>query len=232
VARLPRMSAPIASTGLRERKKVALKQRLAQTTLALIRERGYDATTIEEIVRRVEVSQPTFYKYYAGKDAILVEHALSGFGPLLAGAMRGGGSVASRMRRFLLAVAQQITADRALWRAIALADAYNPIRNPELLRSNTATTRIVELAIAQGQQHGEFTQAYSPRRLASALEGMLLRACLEWGADYPASHDLGASLAESFGFFLRAARPLPLDRKPSVKGVARPRAPQRKAARR
>jgi len=46
--------------------------------IALIRERGYERATIDEIARRADVSQPTFYKYYPGKDAILREHEENG----------------------------------------------------------------------------------------------------------------------------------------------------------
>ena len=57
--------------GLRERKKARLRNQIAQTTHELILERGYDDTTVEEITRRVEISPPTFYNYFAGKDAVL-----------------------------------------------------------------------------------------------------------------------------------------------------------------
>ncbi|HEX7481457.1 MAG TPA: helix-turn-helix domain-containing protein, partial [Polyangiales bacterium] len=127
--------------GLRERKKADLKRRLADAAIALIRERGYEATTIDEIVRRVDVSQPTFYKYYPSKDAILREHALTGFASLLADELTRTGTIVVRMRRYLRAIAQQMNADRELWYAIAISNAYNPIRDPELLASSEAGTR-------------------------------------------------------------------------------------------
>jgi len=203
---------PPPERGLRERKKADLKRRIADAAIAVIRERGYEKTTIDDIVRRVDVSQPTFYKYYASKDAILREHALSGFGALLSGEFARGGTVAERLRRSLRAIARHIADDRQLWYAIAVSNAYNPVRDPELLHSSDATTRVLEGVIEYGQREGEFTRAYSAQRLASLLEGVMFRICLEWGARFPQERPLPASVDEGFQLFLRAARPHPGDK--------------------
>ena len=202
------------SGGLRERKKAELKRRIAETALALVRERGYDGTTIEEIVRRVDVSQPTFYKYYPSKDAILLEYAMSAFAPLLVAAQTRAPTVEQSLLSFLQALATQMTKDRELWRAIALSDAYNPIRNPELLDERAVSTRIVEQVIELGQTRGEFTPDFSARKLASLLEAIVFRTCVEWGANFPKPHALTASIRESFELFVRAARPATSQNKP------------------
>jgi AcrR family transcriptional regulator len=193
--------------GLRERKKAALRRRIAEAALDLIRERGYEEATIDEIVARVEVSQPTFYKYYPSKDAILREHALIGFGSLLAEQLVVPGTMVERIRRCIAAVARQMEADRDLWYAIAVSNVYNPVREPQLLTSAEAGTRVLEAVIDAGQRQGEFTSAYSARRLASFLEGAMLRVCIEWGAGFPDGGPLGPRMAEGFELFLRAARP-------------------------
>ncbi len=198
--------------GLRERKKADLKRRISGTALQLFRKRGYEGTTVEEIVRRVDISQPTFYKYYPSKEAILIEHGMSGFAALLTEELARTGPTATRIRRFLRAVARQMSSDRDLWYAIAISNVYNPIRDPELLQSSDAATRVVEAVIAQGQRDGEFTAAYSSRRLASMFEGILFRVCLEWGARFPDEHPLEQSVDEGFDLFLRAARPQPGDK--------------------
>jgi AcrR family transcriptional regulator len=220
--------------GLRERKKADLKRRIAEAAIALFRERGYESTTVDEIVRRVDVSQPTFYNYYPSKDAILRDYALSGFASLLSNASAATGTISERIRRFLRAVAEQITADRELWYAIAVSNAYNPIRDPEILASSESTTRLAEAAIEEGQRAGEFTRAYSPQRLASLFEGIIFRVCLEWGARFPDSRPLSACMDEGFDLFLRASRPQPGDpdhtqSPPAAKQRARP-APSARAA--
>jgi AcrR family transcriptional regulator len=201
-----------ATPGLRERKKADVRRRIAESAIALVRERGYEGTTIDEIVRRADVSQPTFYKYYASKDAILREHALSGFRPLIAEELARGGTAAERMRRYLRTIARHLSADRELWYAIAVSNAYNPVRDPDLLQSTDASTRVVEAVIAEGQRRGEFTLAYSAQRLASLLEGVIFRVCLEWSARFPGEHSLTEAIDEGLDLFLRAAQPRPGDR--------------------
>jgi len=203
----PASTAKTPPLGLRERKKAATRRRIAEVALELVRERGYEGATIDEIVARVDVSQPTFYKYYPSKDAILREHALAGFGALLAEELVRPGTMVERMRRYFAAVARQMEKDRDLWYAIAVSNAYNPVRDPQLLASNEAGTRVLEAAVEEGQRAGEFTNAYSARRLASFLEGVMLRICIEWGAGYPDRRSLVSTTAEGFELFLRAARP-------------------------
>ena len=57
--------------GLRERKKQATAERLYRTALNLFSERGYDATTVEEIAQAADVAKGTFFNYFPTKDAVL-----------------------------------------------------------------------------------------------------------------------------------------------------------------
>jgi AcrR family transcriptional regulator len=217
----PRAESAAPPLGLRQRKKAAMRRRIAAVALELIRLRGYEGTTIDEIVKRVEVSQPTFYKYFPSKEAILREHALAGFGALLASELGRSGTVVERMRSYLTAVARQMEADKKVWYAIAVSNAYNPVRDPQLLASSEAGTRVLEAAIEAGQTEGEFTRAYSSRRLASLFEGIMLRVCVEWGAGFPDDRPLPVTMDEGFDLFLRAAEPRPGDAAPSAKRRSR-----------
>lgn len=58
--------------GLRERKKIKTRQAIRSATYALIEERGYDATTVEQIAERAEVSPSTVFRYFPTKEDIVV----------------------------------------------------------------------------------------------------------------------------------------------------------------
>jgi AcrR family transcriptional regulator len=58
--------------GLRERKKIKTREAIRAATYALIREQGYDATTIEQIAERAEVSPSTVFRYFPTKEDIVV----------------------------------------------------------------------------------------------------------------------------------------------------------------
>jgi AcrR family transcriptional regulator len=60
--------------GLRSRKRVKTRAAVEQAALALFAEQGYDATTIDQITERAEISTTTFFRYYPSKaDVIVVE---------------------------------------------------------------------------------------------------------------------------------------------------------------
>jgi len=60
-----------ALAGLRERKKQRTRLALIDAALELFLAKGYEAATIDEIVAAVEVSQRTFFRYFATKEEVV-----------------------------------------------------------------------------------------------------------------------------------------------------------------
>ncbi|WP_335939147.1 TetR/AcrR family transcriptional regulator [Streptomyces sp. PTD5-9] len=61
--------------GLRERKKLKTRAAIRRATYRLILERGYDATTIEQIAEAAEVSPSTVFRYFPAKEDIVLTDA-------------------------------------------------------------------------------------------------------------------------------------------------------------
>src|SRR2546430_712030 len=66
-------SAADRSLPLRERKKLRTRRALADAALRLFTEKGFGATTLEELADEAEVSKSTYFRFFPAKEAAAIE---------------------------------------------------------------------------------------------------------------------------------------------------------------
>lgn len=74
--------------GLRERKKQRTRDAIVAQALALFEERGFDATTIQDIAEAADIAPRTFFGYFASKEDVVFhdfDDAFAEFGQRLDG---------------------------------------------------------------------------------------------------------------------------------------------------
>ncbi|MEU4985532.1 TetR family transcriptional regulator [Streptomyces sp. NPDC021969] len=64
----PETAPAVSRPGLRELKKQRTRDLLLRSALELFTERGYEETTIDDIAAAADVSQRTFFRYFASKE--------------------------------------------------------------------------------------------------------------------------------------------------------------------
>jgi AcrR family transcriptional regulator len=89
-----------ALPGLRERKKQEIHDRIVDAARTLFNEKGFEATTVDEICARVDVSQKTFFNYFPTKQHVVHKIAavfLNDLGALVEEARKVRGTTAKRL---------------------------------------------------------------------------------------------------------------------------------------
>jgi len=195
--------------GLRERKKARLREQIVETSLRLFRQHGYENTRIDDIVQTLEISQPTFFRYFPSKDAVLRavgRRAFARQAENLQFELSTKATTEQRLRRFYEALGNVTEVGRPLWQAVVIAGAMDPVRSPELRGAEAATVSLLREIIAQGQKNGEITRDFPVVHLAEFMEGLFNTVVRQWAVDLTGPHKLTERVRNAVEFFLRGAK--------------------------
>jgi AcrR family transcriptional regulator len=111
---------------LRERKRQQTRDRLTRAAMALFLERGFEATTLDDIAAAADVSRRSFFHYFASKeDVVFAWHEESTAALVAAVAARPADeSMLAAAENAICAIARQIEPHEAI--AIARLKRDNP----------------------------------------------------------------------------------------------------------
>jgi AcrR family transcriptional regulator len=196
--------------GLRERKKNRLRQQIIDTSIKLFRKRGFANTRVDDIVQALEISQPTFFRYFPSKDAVLREVGERGFFCIrehLRSELSSDASTADRLRRLYGSMAREVEADRKLWEAVVLSGAMDPVRSVEVREQKESALGLLGEILAQGQKKGDVTRDFPVVHLAEFMEGLYATVVRQWTVDLTGPHRLRDRVLSAVEFFLRAVAP-------------------------
>ena len=164
-----------ARPGLRERKKARTRAAIREHALRLIREQGYDATTVEQIAEAAEVSPSTFFRYFPTKEDVVLQDDMDLF---FMDAFRGQPaslSPVAAMRAALRAAFAGLTADdlAQLQETMDLAVTVPAVR-ARMLEEFARTTQVIAQAVADrsGRSAGDF----AVQMFAGAVVGIAMAA--------------------------------------------------------
>jgi AcrR family transcriptional regulator len=203
-------SAGLNNLGLRERKKARLRQQIVDTAICLFRERGYENTRVDDIVQVLEISQPTFFRYFPSKDAVLRDVAMRGV-ECVKDQLRAGlstdSTTAERLRKSYGTMARYAEADRPLWQAVVLSGAMDPVLSREMRQQDETAVALLREVLAEGQKRGEITDEIPIVHLAQFMGALYRTVVRHWAVDITGPYKLTDRVRSAVDFFLRGARP-------------------------
>ncbi|GAA2794959.1 TetR family transcriptional regulator [Saccharopolyspora taberi] len=130
------MSVSTDQGGLRARKKQRTRSGLIEAGVDLFLDKGYDATTIDEIAAQVDISPRTFFRYFAGKEDIALAKGAA-LDDLVVEALRArpaGEPPLPALRHAVLAMVRESAASEGVGRFLHTQHLIN--KTPTLLAGN------------------------------------------------------------------------------------------------
>ncbi|WP_444545614.1 TetR/AcrR family transcriptional regulator [Streptomyces lucensis] len=165
---------------LRERKKIKTREAIRTATYALIEEHGYDATTIDQIAERAEVSPSTVFRYFPTKEDIVLTDE---YDPIIVEELRNRpadepwpDTVRYVMRE---AARAGIEGDPRAARLRSHLMVQVPAVRSRMMESMSVTGRMFCTAI--GERTGRDPDSLEVRVYAMSLIGGLMETTLYWG---------------------------------------------------
>lgn len=196
--------------GLRERKKARTRQQIISMAIKLFRKRGYAKTRVDDIVEALEISQPTFFRYFPSKDAVLSEVGRRGYACIaehIQSELSSKAATMERLRRLYAGMARETEKDRPLWQAVVLSGAMDPVRSPRIRQPEKVAVGLLREILREGQSRGEITRSFPVVHLAEFMEALYNTVVRQWAVDLPEPHKLTPRVRSAVEFFLRAVKP-------------------------
>jgi AcrR family transcriptional regulator len=164
-------------SGLRERKKLKMRAAIQEKAMRLFLEKGFQATTIEEIAESVEISPSTFFNYFPSKEDVVLQDDLD---PLMIAAFNAQPAELSpiaALRNAMRAVFSNLTPEQNVLarQRMALISSDDDLRAAMLGQFMGLVDEVAGLLAARA---GGSPTDFAVRNLAGALLGVLMSAML------------------------------------------------------
>ena len=194
---------------LRERKKKKTREALSQAALELFVKQGFEATTVEQIAERLEVSRRTFFRYFATKEEVVFPYyrqRLDSFREWLQPLPGEDGYACVSRACLLVAREYMLNREELLWQQ-RVVEASSSLWTFELRLDRTWET-----SIAEALEHNPVSPLTHAKAviMAGAIMGAI-RATLRQWFDEEASADLVAMGRETLELLARSWNVQPLE---------------------
>src|SRR5277367_364037 len=170
-----------AVPGLRERKRQQTRERLTRMAMALFRERGFEATTLDDIAAAADISRRSFFHYFASKEDVVFAWQEEITAALIdaVAARPAAESMLTAAENAILAMVRQLEPGEAIAMAQLKRD------NPALQARDQVKYEKLERALAEalGKRAGHKTEKLQARLVAMIATGAMRIGGELWAAE-------------------------------------------------
>jgi AcrR family transcriptional regulator len=182
---------------IREEKKAAVRAQILQVCSTCFRQKGFDETTINDIIDGVGISRQTFFNYFSGKQAVLTELGLDWLKLQSEQPRLGPKSIRDKVvlagtrnaiRSQLRAIASDKDFMRLVFTRTGLMSPDTPAGGEGYERTRGDYTRSLFEGIAMvmraAQESGEVRHDVDPMQAAEMYVSLMLMTIRFWLVDY------------------------------------------------
>jgi AcrR family transcriptional regulator len=165
--------------GLRERKKARTRAAIREHALRLFRERGYHATTVEQIAEAAEVSPSTFFRYFPTKEDVVLQ---DDFDVIAVEAFEAQPASLSPIAAFRAAVAQTVATltPEEIARFSETTELTLTVPEVRARALDEFARTIDQIAAAVAKRSGRSPDDFAVRTMAGAVIGVIMSATTPW----------------------------------------------------
>ena len=171
----PAAASPWAPVSHRERQREAKRNAVLQAAAQLFNERGFHATSLDDIAARLNVTKPTLYYYVKNKDEILLQCVGKGLAMMLEGidaSRAAGGKAIDQLMTCMQVYARIVTMDFGMCLIRVGDEQVPPESRKELRRLKSAIDQEFRRLVAEGVAEGSI-QPCDPKITAFVIAGAL-----------------------------------------------------------
>jgi len=225
-AQAPSSASPWAPVSHREQQREAKRYAVLQAAAQLFNERGFHATSLDDIAARLNVTKPTLYYYVKNKDEILLQCVRQGLDMMLAGievSRAAGGQAIDQLITCMQVYARIVTQDFGMCLIRVGDEQVPPESRKELRRLKSAIDQEFRRLVAAGVAEGSLAPC-DPKMTAFVIAGALswIGRWYQPGGEYTAEQVTQQCVETLMGGVLR--RPQAAGRSPATAPGQKPRA--------
>lgn len=200
---------PAPPLGRRERKKLATKDRIVESAVALFAARGYEATTMDDIGERADVARATVFNYFPRKEDIVfdwIARRRTEIATILAGDddETADADTVTRLRRAFRALAHAYEDDPVAGRAMVRA--FLRVGGPLVAQASESPALLAD-TIRTGQRRGDIPPGLDPTAAGLALFDAYLGTLYRWVNEDEGPAALEQNLTTALDVILRGIAP-------------------------
>lgn len=177
------MGAEDQQMGRRERKKREVAERIREAALELFGEKGYEATTVEEIAERADVAKGTFFNYFPRKDSLLealsehmTEDVLDESGPV----ERWKGTSRDCLLALFMKFGEMVEQNREFSKVMMIEKLRNFWMRSEADELEQEVKKVIRQGLARAAERGEIDIGADIMAGAKLLEVAYFTTMIEW----------------------------------------------------